>query len=53
VEFTLVSVHPGRSLWRDEVSGPVVSMTRVGGFSGGASALRFYTRIKTATMRYA
>jgi hypothetical protein len=53
VGLTLVSVHPGRSLWRDEVSGPVVSMTRVGGFNEGVSGLRFDTRIKTATMRYA
>jgi len=53
VKLTLVSVHPGRSLWRDEVSGPVVSMTRVGGFSEGASGLRLYIRIKTATMGYA
>ena len=53
MELTLVSVPPGRSLWRDEVSGPVVSMTRVGEFSEGVSGLRFYTRIKTATMRYA
>jgi hypothetical protein len=53
VEFRLVSVHPGRSLWRDEVSGPIVSVARVSGFNEGASGLRFYSRIKTATMRYA
>lgn len=49
----LVSVHSGRSLWRDQMSGPVASITRVGGFNEGASGLRFYTWIKPATMRYA
>jgi aldehyde dehydrogenase (NAD+) len=31
-EPTLVSVHPGQSLWRDEVFGPVLSVTTAGGF---------------------
>ncbi len=32
VEPTLVSVRPGQALWRDEVFGPVLSVTTVGGF---------------------
>jgi acyl-CoA reductase-like NAD-dependent aldehyde dehydrogenase len=32
VEPTLVSVQPGQSLWRDEVFGPVLSVTTAAGF---------------------
>jgi alpha-ketoglutaric semialdehyde dehydrogenase len=32
LEPTLVSVQPGRSLWRDEVFGPVLSLTTASGF---------------------
>ena len=32
MEPTLVSVHPGQSLWRDEVFGPVLPVTTASGF---------------------
>jgi aldehyde dehydrogenase (NAD+) len=32
VEPTLVSVHPGQSLWRDEVFGPVLAICTASGF---------------------
>src|SRR5205807_1799407 len=61
VEPTLISVAPEQSLWRDEVFGPVLAITTATGFrdSGspfkeqGSPGLRFYTRIKTAAVRFA
>jgi len=58
VEPTLVSVHPGQSLWREEVFGPVLSVTTASGFdeavaltndsSYGLSAAVFTTDLRRA-----
>jgi alpha-ketoglutaric semialdehyde dehydrogenase len=70
VSPTIISVDTKHSLWREEVSGPVVAVCEAtgwdvhhpfGGFreSGspfkeqGAPGLRFCTRIKTVTVRFA
>jgi alpha-ketoglutaric semialdehyde dehydrogenase len=54
----MVSVEPGQSLWRDEVFGPVLSLTTAGGFdeavrltndsSYGLSAAVFTTDLRRA-----
>jgi aldehyde dehydrogenase (NAD+) len=59
VEPTLVSVHPGHALWRDEVFDPVLSITTAGGFddairltndsSFGLSAAVFTTDLRRAS----
>jgi alpha-ketoglutaric semialdehyde dehydrogenase len=59
VEPTVVSVQPGQSLWRDEVFGPVLSLTTAGGFdeavrltndsSYGLSAAVFTTDLRRAS----
>lgn len=58
VEPTLVSVHPEHALWRDEVFGPVLSITTASGFddairltndsSYGLSAAVFTTDLRRA-----
>jgi alpha-ketoglutaric semialdehyde dehydrogenase len=58
VEPTLVSVHPRHALWRDEVFGPVLSITTASGFddairltndsSYGLSAAVFTTDLRRA-----